>query len=290
MAKGNFMQSLGSAFDKIGNQGNSLALIEENTRETKESVAIGGDLYTRIDELTTAITDISSGKSTSGLKDMQQALALAIVAPSVKTIGMGLKFVVEAINNLEGSGSEISEKTEALLGGLTKLGEVGASILKFAGYMLLATPILLLLAIASPIIGIGLFLLISAVMLATRPLEDEKKLENIQRLSGVGLAILALGASLAVFFLIWPFALKGLIAASIMLLGISMVLKLIPEKSLENLKGFSETLLNFALGLGAMGLVFAVLGFIAKPVIQGAMVAAGMILFIAGAFLSLIHI
>ena len=36
--------------------------------------------------------------------------------------------------------------TEALLGGLTKLGEVGASILKFAGYMLLATPILLLTA------------------------------------------------------------------------------------------------------------------------------------------------
>jgi hypothetical protein len=143
--KGNFMQSLGSAFDKIGNQNSSLALIEENTRETKESIAIGGDLYSRIDELTTAITDIQSGKSAGGMKDMQQALALAIVAPSMKTIGMGLQYVVDAINSLEGSGKEINEKTEALLGGLTKLGEVGASILKFAGYMLLATPLLLLL-------------------------------------------------------------------------------------------------------------------------------------------------
>lgn len=282
--KGNFMQSLGSAFDKLGNQGDALALIEENTRETKESVAIGGDLYSRIDELTTAITDIQSGKSAGGMKDMQQALALAIVAPSMKTIGMGLQYVVDAINSLEGSGKEINEKTEALLGGLTKLGEVGASILKFAGYMLLATPLLLLLAIASPIIGIGLFLLISAVMLATRPLEDKKKLKNIERLQGVGLAILALGASLAIFFLIWPFALKGLIAASIMLLGISMVLKIIPEKALENMKAFSDTLLNFALGLGAMALVFAIIGFIAKPILNGAFVAAGMILFIAGAF------
>lgn len=275
---------MGSAFDRLGTQGDALTLIEENTRETKESVAIGGDLYSRIDELTTAITDIQSGKSAGGMKDIQQALALAIVAPSMKTIGMGLQYVVDAINSLEGSGSEISEKTEALLGGLTKLSDVGVSILKFAGYMLLATPILILLAAAAPIIGIGLFLLIGSIMLATRPLGDEKKLENIERLQGVGLAILALGASLALFFLIWPYALKGLLAASVMLLGISLVLKLIPEKSLENLKNFSDNLLMFALGLGATGLVFAVLGMIAVPIMKGALVAAGMIIFIAGAF------
>ena len=191
------MQSVGSAFDRLGEQGDALTLIEENTRETKESVAVGGDLYTRIDELTTAILDIQSGKSAGGMKDIQQALALAIVAPSMKTIGMGLQYVVDAINNLQGSGKEISEKTEALLGGLTKLGEVGASILKFAGYMLLATPILLLTAAAAPIIGLGLFLLIGAIMLATKPLGDKKHLKNIERLQGVGLAILALGASLA---------------------------------------------------------------------------------------------
>ena len=53
------MQSVGSAFDRLGEQGDALTLIEENTRQTKESVAIGGDLYTRIDELTTAILDIT---------------------------------------------------------------------------------------------------------------------------------------------------------------------------------------------------------------------------------------
>lgn len=279
-----FMQSVGSAFDRLGEQGNALTLIEENTRETKESVAIGGDLYTRIDELTTAILDIQSGKSAGGMKDIQQALALAIVAPSMKTIGMGLQYVVDAINNLEGSGKEIAAKTEALLGGLTKLGEVGASILKFAGYMLLATPILLLTAVAAPIIGLGLFLLIGAVMLATKPLGDKKHLKNIERLQGVGLAILTLGASLALFFVIWPYALKGLVAASVMLLGISMVLKFIPEKALENMQKMSEVLLHFALGLGATAAVFAIISLIAMPVMEGALVAIGLIVGIAGAF------
>jgi hypothetical protein len=283
MAK-TFMQSLGSAFDKLGGQGAQLKLIEEHTRETKESVAIGGDLYSRIDELTTAITDIQSGKSRGGFTDIQQALALAIVAPTLKPIGMGLGYVVDAINNLEGSGKEINEKTEALLGGLTKLGEVGSSILSFAGYMLLATPILLLLAGFSPIIGLGLFLLVGAIMLATRPLGDKKKLKNIERLQGVGLAILALGASLALFYLIWPYALKGLLAASIMLLGISMVIKMIPDKALENLKKMSDTLLQFALGLGLMGLAFALIGVMIVPIMKGALVAFGMIAVIGLAF------
>ena len=278
------MQSLGSAFDKLGGQGTQLKLIEEHTRETKESVAIGGDLYTRIDELTTAIEDIQSGKSKSGLKDIQQAMALAIVAPTMKPIGMGLKFVVEAINNLEGSGKEINEKTEALLGGLTKLGEIGSSILKFAGYMLLATPLLLLLAVVSPIIGVGLFLLISAIMFATKDLGDKKKLKNIERLQGVGLAILALGVALALFYVIWPYALKGLLAASIAILGISYIIGLIPDKALENLKKMSDTLLQFALGLGLMALAFALIGVMIVPILKGALIAMVMIAAIAGAF------
>ena len=85
-----FMQSMGSAFDRLGGQGASLTAIEENTRETKENLAIGGDLYSRIDELVTAITDIKDGKSGGG-GDIKQALAMAIIAPSMKPIGLGLK-------------------------------------------------------------------------------------------------------------------------------------------------------------------------------------------------------
>ena len=91
-----------NAFDRLGNQGDVLSSIEENTRETKEAVAVGGDLYSRIDELVTAITDIQEGKSGGG-NDFKQALALAIVAPSIKGVVMGHQYVVDAFNNLEGS-------------------------------------------------------------------------------------------------------------------------------------------------------------------------------------------
>ena len=276
MALNKFMQSVGSAFDRLGNQNDSLAQIEENTRQTAEATAIGGDLYSRIDELTTAITDITEGKGGSGAGDFKQALALAIVAPSMKPIGLGLKYVVDALNALP-DGKEAGEKMEALTGGLTRLGDVGASILKFAGYMLLATPILILTAAAAPIIGLGLFLLVGAVMLATKPLEDEEKLKAIERLQGVGLGILALGASLALFFVIQPFALKGLLGAALMIAGISAVLYFIPEKALDKMQKFSDSILNFALGIGATAAVFAIIGFIAKPVFDGALVAMGII-------------
>lgn len=276
MALNKFMQSMGSAFDRLGNQNDTLTLIEANTRQTAEATAVGGDLYSRIDELTTAITDIAEGKGASGAGEFKQALALAIVAPSMKPIGLGLKYVVDALNALP-DGKEAGEKMEALTGGLTKLGDVGASILKFAGYMLLATPILLLTAAAAPIIGLGLFLLVGAVMLATKPLENEEKLKAIERLQGVGLGILALGASLALFFVIQPFALKGLLGAALMIAGISAVLYFIPEEALDKMQKFSDSILNFALGIGATAAVFAIIGFIAKPVFDGALVAMGII-------------
>ena len=276
MALNKFMQSMGSAFDRLGNQNDTLTLIEENTRQTAEATAVGGDLYSRIDELTTAITDITEGKSASGAGQFKQALALAIVAPSMKPIGLGLQYVVDALNALP-DGDEAAKKMEALTGGLTMLGDIGLSILKFAGYMLLATPILLLTAAVAPIIGLGLFLLVSAVMLATRPLEDENKLKAIERLQGVGLGILALGASLALFALIQPFALKGLLGAALMIAGIAAVLYFIPEKALDKMQKFSDSILNFALGIGATAAVFAIIGFIAKPVFDGALVAMGII-------------
>ena len=263
-----FMQSMGSAFDRLGGQGASLTAIEENTRETKENLAIGGDLYSRIDELVTAITDIKDGKSGGG-GDIKQALAMAIIAPSMKPIGLGLKYVVDAINALEGTGSEISEKTEALIGGLTKLGEVGASILKFAGYMFLATPLLLLVAVASPLIALSLFLILGAISMASKMLDD-KKMETLGKLKGVGIGILVLAGSLALTSLFILPAIKGAIGAVLIIGLIGLALMLIGQKSLDKMEQFGKAALSLAMGLGAMVLVFAISSLIMPFAIKGA--------------------
>ena len=271
-----------NAFDRLGNQGDVLSSIEENTRETKEAVAVGGDLYSRIDELVTAITDIQEGKSGGG-NDIKQALALAIVAPSIKGVGMGLQYVVDAVNNLEGSGEEVSQKLEALVGGLTKLGDVGKSILLFAGYMLLATPLLLITAAASPIIAASLFVLIGGIMLATKSL-DEKKLEAIERLKDVGLGLLAFTGALVLISFVQSFALKGLLGAIVIIGAIALVTRLIPEKKVEQLEAFGMGMLKVALGLAAMAAVFALLSFIVMPALTGALVALAIIAAIGATF------
>ena len=256
--------------------------IEENTRETKEAVAVGGDLYSRIDELVTAITDIQEGKSGGG-NDIKQALALAIVAPSVKGVGMGLRYVVDAVNNLEGSGKEVTEKLEALVGGLTKLGDVGKSILLFAGYMLLATPLLLITAAASPIIAASLFVLIGGIMLATKFL-DEERMEAIERLKDVGLGLLAFTGALVLISFVIPFALKGLLGAVVIIGVVALLTRLIPEKKVEQLEAFGKGMLNVALGIAAMAAVFALISFIIMPALTGALMALGIVAAIAGVF------
>ena len=272
-----------NAFDRLGNQGDVLGNIEENTRSSSESVAIGGDLYEKVNELTEAITKIQEGEGGAGVGGLKNAMAIALVSPAMEPLGKGLQFVVDAINNLEGSGDEIKAKTEALVGGLVLLGDVGLSILKFAGYLALATPLLIIAAIGAPFIAITLFALTMAVTLSTRNL-DEKQLEKVQMLGDVGKSILFLVGSLALASVLMPFALKAIIPTLVIVGAFVLITALLPEKKVQELKTFGEGLLQVALGLGATIAVLALVSFIAGPALKGTLVAIAVIAGIGLAF------
>lgn len=265
-----------SAFDRLGNQTDVLTNIEQNTA----SMAVGGALYDRIDTLVTAITEIKEGKTKSGGSDIKQALALAIVAPSIEKVGMGLQYVVDAINNLQGSGKEIKEKMEAITGGLVIMGDVGKSILLFAGYMVLAIPALMLAAVASPIIGLTLFAVTTAVIMATKNVTEEnmKKLENLHK---VGLGILAIMASLALSSLIIVPALKGALAATLIIGFLGALFYIIPEKALDGMQKAADSLLMLGLGILAVVVTFALTSLIIVPALKGAVIA-GLLIGILG--------
>ena len=266
-----------SAFEKIGGLGDPIQNIEENTRSSAESVAVGGDLYERVNELTTAITNIQEGKGGGG--GLKNAMAIALVSPSMEPLGKGLQFVVDAVNALEGTGDEIKAKTEALVGGLTLLGDVGLSILKFAGYLALATPLLMIAAIGAPIIAITLFALITAVNFATKKL-DEKQLEKVQMLGDVGKSILILVGTLALASFIVPFALKALIPTMIIFGAFALLTMILPEKRVDQIEKVGQGMLKVALGIGALMLVLALTSFLVVPAITGAfgaMVVIGII-------------
>lgn len=277
------MKSLSGAFDKLGDQGSLLGQIAVNTENTAVSLAVGGDFYTRMDDMATALEDIRDGKANNSKPGMGSALAIAILAPSMEPLGKGLQYVVDAVNNLKDSGEETKAKMEGLATGLTLLGDVGKSILKFAGYMLLATPLLMVAVLGAPLIALTLRGLVAAINFGTKNL-DEEKLEKVKMIGDVGKSILMLAGTLALTSLIAPFALKGAIAGALLIGGIALIIGLIPDKVLDKMESVSKSLTGVALGLLALTVTFALISLIAAPAIKGAIMSIFVIGAIALAF------
>ena len=276
------MKSLSGAFDKLGSQGNVLGQIAVNTENTAVSLAVGGDFYNRMDEMATALEDIRDGKGGSK-PGMGSALAIAMLAPSMEPLGKGLQFVVDAVNNLKDSGEETKAKMEGLATGLTLLGDVGKSILKFAGYMVLATPLLMVAVIGTPLIALTLRALIAGINFGTKNL-DKEKLEKVKMMGDVGKSILILAGTLALTTLIAPLALKGAITGALLVGGIALIISLIPDKVLDKMESVSKSLTGIALGLLALTATFALISLIAAPAIKGAIMSIFVIGAIALAF------
>lgn len=276
---------LKNAFDKLGNQGSLLGEIKDNTAVMAASVTKGGDLYSRIDKLVQVLEDLASGKGGSKAKvGLGESLALAVMAPSLKPIGLGLGYIVDAINKMDDGGEEKAKALESIVGVLTKLGEVGKSVLVFAGYMILALPLLILTAAASPIIALAMFLTVGAVMLVGKMLNKET-MERLSDLKSVGLGILAFAGSLAIVSLIIPFAIKGALgAAGIILLmaGVFMILAFmgITEFIEETAKG----LMYAGLAILSLGVSLALFSIIEPYAMAGMWSAAKIILLMGFVF------
>lgn len=278
---------LKNAFDKLGNQGSILGEIKDNTAITATSVTKGGDLYSRIDSLVTTLEDLIKGKKDApkGL-GVQESIALSLMAPSLKPIGLGLGYIVDAINKMGDDGAEKAKALEGIVGVLTKLGEVGKSVLVFAGYMALAIPLLILTAAAAPLIAFALFVTVGAVMLVGRML-DEKEMEKVSRLKEVGWAILIFMGSLALVSFIIPYALKGILgfmaAFGLLVLGFKIIeqIGIADPKYMEDL---GKGLLHLGLGILSFMFALALASLIGPQALEGLMYTMLVILPILGIF------
>lgn len=276
------MNFLKSAFDRMGAQSKAIEELNEAAKVTAASVSVGGDLYSRIDALVTVLEDMASGKSGGGgnKTSIKEAMAMAIMAPTLKPIGTGLGYIVEALNKLGPDGEKKAKAMEGIAGALSKLGAVGKSIFAFAGYMALAIPLLIITAMASPLIAIALFATIGAVMLVAKIL-DKKKLKALAQLKKVGLALLVFAGSLALISLFIGPAVKGAIGVAIMLGIIGITLKLLDMLGIldgKRLKEFGTGMMLLGLGILAMAVSFALVQLIMPQAMKGAIWALGIIL------------
>jgi|TARA_B100000767_G_C19777521_1_gene543585 hypothetical protein len=271
-----------SAFDRMGAQSKAIEELNESSKLTAASVSVGGDLYSRIDALVTVLEGMASGKSSGGgnKTSIKEAMAMAIMAPTLKPIGTGLGYIVEALNKLGPDGEKKAKAMEGIAGALSKLGEVGKSIFAFAGYMALSIPLLIITAMASPLIAIALFATIGAVMLVAKIL-DKKKLKALAQLKKVGLALLVFAGSMALISLFIGPALKGAIGVAIILGIIGITLKLLDVLGIldgKRLKEFGTGMMMLGLGILAMAISFALVQLIMPQAMMGAVWALGIIL------------
>jgi hypothetical protein len=277
---------LKNAFDRLGNQGAVLGEIKDNTAITAASVTKGGDLFDRIDTLVTVLEDIVGGKKGGSPKGvgLQESLAMAVMAPTLKPIGLGLGYVVDAINKLGSDGAEKAKALEGIIGVLTKLGDVGKSVLAFAGYMVLALPFLILTAAASPLILIALTLTVGAVMLVGKMLNKET-MENLSKLKSVGLGILVFAGSLALTSIILPYAIKGAIGAAFIIgiIGLTFFLLNILGVS-STIEDTGKALMYAGLSILSIGVSLALFSIIEPWAMKGLWSAAKIILIIGLAF------
>ena len=274
---------LSSAFERMGNSDKSLEQVALNTGQTAASVSVGGDLYEKMDELCKALKG-DYGKGKGGKVSIKEALVLRITAGALEPIGLGLGIIIDALERAP-EGKELKLKMEALTGGLLALGDIGYSILKFAAMMILALPLLIVAGVAMLVIVPLLKLMVDGLMFATKKL-DKKQLKKIAMLGEIGVNILILAVSLVLVGLLATYALKGVLVAAGILLGLAGIMFLLEKMKFDpkGMKEFSKGLKNLALGLLGLTVSLVLIGFLSEYVLAGLGTALLVIASIAGIF------
>ena len=89
---------LSPAFDKFSDkQDGILNEINANTLVVAETFEEGGEIFDRTDRMVEAIETIVDNTK-SGKGGIQEAIVLNLVAPTLKPTGLGMGFIIDALN------------------------------------------------------------------------------------------------------------------------------------------------------------------------------------------------
>lgn len=306
------MNILKSAFEKLS--ADNLSSIKTATEITATAVSPGGSLFGIATEMLASLKKIEKGLASSSKAKSEKsgsgvgsAILMTIIGGKALTaIGKGLSVIVDAINQLQGKPEEVTEKMKALTLGIDSIASIGPSILKFAGYLFIATPLLMIGAIAAPLFGLSLFIITKTLAWAAKPLTSKPVLEALAGMKDVGIGILVLGGALAIALPLYAIAIMAVPLVALTLLAIGGVFfildKLGIDKSMKDVaKAFMfvgaaivilglaiwafsaimnqignplETLLQIGAMILGLGVVFWIVGKMAGSILKGAIVMA----------------
>ena len=206
----------------------------------------------------------SSGSIFNGIT-IKEAIALRVLGQKGLTaIAEGLGKIADVIDGMETEGKDAKEKMEALAEGVSSFQGLGKAIFEFAGYLLLATPLLMIGVLAAPLFALSLFIIVKALKFGVKPLTDKKTRKALVALGDVADGIFSFGWKLALSLLIYPFALLAMVIVvpTILLLGglfyllDKMGIKKSMTKTAEALKDTAISILALGAALAIFGLIF----------------------------------
>ena len=269
------------------------------TEMTAQAVNPGGALFGKVEDIIKLIKSSLAKKESkaesAGSGSAGSAIMMRLIGGKALTkIGEGLKLIVEALNNLKGDSKEIQEKMAAITMGVDAISNMGPAILKFAGYMALAAPLMMIGAITAPLWGLSVLIIAKTLEIVTKPLANENVKAAMEGMQQAAVAILLLGVAMALAVPLYTYGIQAIpmIAATLLILGLTFwaLDKLGIDKSM---KTTSEALMFAAAAIVTVGLGLLLTSIILDAIpdkwttllqIMGLVVGIGLVFAIAGVF------
>jgi hypothetical protein len=209
-----------SAFEKLSVE-NQIA-IADATRITAQAVSPGGALFGKVEELIRVIAAQGKNAEKTSSPGLGSSMAMKLFGgKGLTNIGKGLQEIVKALNNLQGDGKSNSEKFQAIALGIESLSQMGPAILKFAGYLALAAPLMLIGSITAPLWGISVWIIAKTLEMVTKPLASESVKMAMEGMQKAAVAILLLGAAMVLAVPLYTYGIQSIpmIAVTLLILG-----------------------------------------------------------------------
>lgn len=265
------MGMFNSPFEKltVDNQQRMTAAVEI----TAMSVSKGGDLFEIFSKMLTTLKQIEKNtrvKKSKGSRGGGAGTAIMmglIGGKALSGIGKGLALIADAMNKFTDKPKDIVKKMTAVAAGINEITQIGPNIVKFAGYLLLATPMLMIGALAAPLFAVSLLIITGALMLASKPLSNKKTQRTLMALGGIGRSIFAFGGWMALSLLVYPFALMALPMVALVILGVGLVFYAIDKLGIDkSMRDTSRSLMFAGLAIVTLGASIALFSLIMESV------------------------
>lgn len=225
------------------------------------------DIFLQIRESNKRAEKAPSGGSIFSGITIKEAIALRVLGEKgLSAIADGLGKIADVIDGMETSGKDAKEKMEALAEGISAFQGLGKAIFQFAGYLLLATPLLIIGIFAAPLFAASIYIIVKALVWATKPLTDKKTRKALTVLGDVAEAIWSFGWKIALSLLVYPFALMAMLIVVPTILLLAFLFRYLAKTGFsKGMNKMSRALILAGTAILALGVSLALFGLLFPP-------------------------